>query len=313
MTTLESIHFRPTKKYWRSRIIDAIIIVIMGVISIFVLFALGALNHILIKGFMSLAVLCVVIVGPFLLWLRIKAKLILNKTYIKGNTGFKPFQIAWDEVVAIKVFPAEKDKDPQLIILTQAYQLTMDLTGFDETAVSQAIEQYTPSSTLEPDAYKDLDHYQIYVQDIHSQLPLKVSSSRFERSLLLVCTMLFPFLTIMSSQSVLGVSIFFGIITVLSMIGLLTYFKSLSIDTETLIFKNLWKTDQIKWSEIDLIEVYLRNGAICFHYQHKELVTPALHKWHGKRRAEFLHFFDLQVDKWQIEVKENRKGIRLYF
>ncbi|MBE2224376.1 MAG: hypothetical protein IAF02_22740 [Anaerolineae bacterium] len=253
--------------------------------------------------------------GLLTLWQRLHTNLEFSKSELNGHTGWNPFSYFWTEIVFITEFEdtENKGKTTYLVIATQDRAREFNLTGFDKTAVWQAIETYAPPEILEPDAYQKLDSFKFYEQEIDKKLssislPVSVTLPIGMRMVFIVGFLFFSFCAYMSYASEPTASYIFIFFVLFNLYGILAASGSFIADTEKLIVKRLWGAYQINWSEIKYIEMSSQSGRIVFHGDGKQLSFAAPGLWGGKRKNDFYLFVAEQIEDKQLEFKTNWKA-----
>ncbi len=250
-------------------------------------------------------------------WLQlIRKRVQIDETTISAHAGRETFKLNWDELISINLVTTdERSKKQELIIFTQNDKAQFDLTGFDKTAVWQAIETYAPPEILEPEAYKKLEQYQQLEQEVNEKLdsmplPVSVTVSFGWKIFFIVGCLFLSFCAYGSftSNTVPVVTYFFLFMALICLYGFISTSGTFAADTQKLTVKKLWGVYQINWSEIKYIEISSQTGWIVFHGDHKRLCFAAPGLWGGKQKNEFDLFTGKQAGERQLETKTSWKA-----
>lgn len=315
--TSESQIFHPTKKYWINTALSFLFLVILLLIMGYGVWYFSDRFPSCFFVLAPIILFASCIWGLLALWQRLHTSLEFSESELTGHTGWKPFSYLWNEIIFITEYEGteNKGKTPYLVIATQDRAKEFNLTGFDKTAVWQAIETYAPPEILEPDAYKKLDQYQLLEQETNKTLnamplPVSVTISIGWRVFFIIVFLFFSFCAYGSftSDTTPIVTFFFLFMALMGLYGIFSGSGILTADTEKLALKKLWGTYQIDWSEIKFLEISSQTGWLVFHGDDKRLGFAAPGLWGGKRKNDFHLFMSKQIEERQLEVKTSWKA-----
>lgn len=303
--------FRPTSSYWRRRIGEAALLTAVGAAFAVGYYALDIQFSTPQKLLFAVSLCILFAWGLQSLWLKLNTHLQFTESNVSGRTGRWRFDLLWSEVVVIQYQEAQNNQQSDLLLLaTQDRMVRFDMTGFDKTAVWQALETYAPPSTLEPDAYKRLELYQFHEQDLNQRLntfilPVQVNMSLILRLLFIAGFILFMFATFMTRDTIWP---FFFLFALLNGYCFLAFSLTLFLDKDTITVKKLWATHQIAFSEIRLVEISPDYSTMVFYGDQKRLACPGTQYWYGRQKDDFTLLLNRQLDERQIEVKTSWKA-----
>lgn len=305
------LRFRPTSSYWRRRIGEAVVLMAAGAAFAVAFYALDIQLTTVGKLFFAV-VLCIILVQSLnFLWTKVNTHLQFTESNVSGRTGRWTFDFLWSEVVVIQYQEAENNQQSDLLLLaTQDRMVRFDMTGFDKTAVWQALQTYAPQDTLQPEAYKNLTFYQLQEQGLREKWstltsPVSVHLPLFFRLLFGSSFILSMFGIFMTRDGVRLLLIFPALLFGYSFLASLI---TLSLDKDTITVKKLWATHQIPFSEIYLVEISPDYSTVVFYGDQKRLACLGAQYWHGRQKDDFILLLNRQLDERQIEVKTSWKA-----
>lgn len=303
--------FRPTSSYWRRRIGEAAVLTAAGAAFVVAFYALDIQLTAVGKLFFAV-VLCIVLVQSLnFLWTKLNTHLQFTESNVSGRTGRWRFDLLWSEVVVIQYQEAQNKQQSDLLLLaTQDRMVRFDMTGFDKTAVWQALETYAPQDTLQPEAYKNLTIYQLQEQEVREKLsthtsPVSVHLPLFFR-LLFGSSFILTVFGVFSTRGGVRFSLVF--MALLFGYSFLASLITLSLDKDTITVKKLWATHQIAFSEIHLVEISPDYSTVVFYGDQKRLACLGTQYWYGRQKDDFILLLNRQLDERQIEVKTSWKA-----
>lgn len=297
--------FHPLSRYWITKIIWIVLLVIPVIYFLFEQVFICALWPVI---FLGLSLMDIRLLKHTILQLDEQKFL-----FQRGKTNI---QVLWKDLLMVRQ-TKQMWKRVNLELATQQEVFAVPLGYFDADQVWYWVKHYAPVEALQEDAYKRLSAYQewsIKAQELINNTQQALCASYSFGTRIMIG---FIFISLAGIGSILWLTL--NSVEVILCLGPIilgsggwavsSIFYRVEMTAEKITAITLWKKQQIKWNEVEYIEHDFGQRRFVFYGQGKRLAIVSPKLLVGKDQVEMLNTLQAQVEYRKIELRHKERAL----